>query len=462
MIEVILGIAVGIILGAVIGYFAGLRSKKQALQDITARFTNEMEVNESRYREEQTSLERHHKESIESLERHHKEEMEMMKIQGSENLATAKENSRLQIEALKEHYREQTELMNGRFEETISKMREEITNITKQMLEQREKEFAIHSEERIGKMMEPLERNINEMRQTVQINTRQHAEFSGQLKASVENVLRQSEAACQSADRLATALSGSNKTQGNWGETVLKELLENSGLKEDIHFKTQVFLEDKMGNKISGEDGSKLQPDVIVRLDKNHSVIIDSKVSLTDFFKYSEAEDEISRKEYLKSHIQSLKQQVRRLAAKDYSKYLPDSTGYVIMFVPVSQALYVATNEDHALWRDAMEQGVYLADEQTLYAALKIISLNWKQQAQAENHEQVFKLANEMIDRVGMFMEKYAEIGKALEKAQGSYDDGMKKLQDKGQSIPITCKKLIQLGARYDKRKGLLAQELES
>ena len=142
---------------------------------------------------------------------------------------------------------------------------------------------------------------------------------------------------------------------------------------------------------------------------------------------------------------------VKELAAKDYSSYIESpkvTAGYVIMFVPNIGALWTALDAEPDLWRKAAENNVYIADEQSLYGALKIVSLTWTQVAQAQNHEKVFELANEMIDRVGMFMEKYEGIGKALKKASDEYEEGKKKLVPQGQSIINTSGKLIKLGAK--------------
>ena len=198
-----------------------------------------------------------------------------------------------------------------------------------------------------------------------------------------------------------------------------------------------------------------MRPDVILHLDERREVIIDSKVSLKAFVDYVNAENEVDRQAFLKAHLDSLKKHVKELAAKDYSSYVQApkvSAGYVIMFVPHSGALWTALNAEPDLWRRAADMNVYIADEQTLYGALKIVRMTWTQVAQAQNHEKVYALANEMIERVGRFMEKYDALGKALRKATDEYDDGMKKLDVRGQSIINTSRKLIDLGARNSDR----------
>ena len=163
------------------------------------------------------------------------------------------------------------------------------------------------------------------------------------------------------------------------------------------------------------------------------------------------AETEDDRQRHLKAHVDSLQRHIKGLADKDYSSYIrPPKVrmDYVIMFVPHSGALWTALNAQPDMWRRAMERNVFIADEQTLFAALRIVSLTWTQIAQTENHEKVYALANEMLDRVGQFMKKYQLLGKALENAQKAFEDGEKKLQPSGQSILQTCAKLQKLGAK--------------
>ena len=194
-----------------------------------------------------------------------------------------------------------------------------------------------------------------------------------------------------------------------------------------------------------------MRPDVIMHIDNYRDIIIDSKVSLTDFWDYVNAETEEERQKHLKAHIESVQRHVKELSKKDYSSYIKAPKvrmDYVIMFVSHTGALWTALNAQPDLWRKAMEMNVFIADEQTLFAALKMINLTWTHIAQTENHKQVYELANEILERVGMFMESYEEIGKALKKAQDEFDKGGKKLAPTGQSILQTCGKLKKLGAK--------------
>ena len=239
---------------------------------------------------------------------------------------------------------------------------------------------------------------------------------------------------------------------------MLDELLEAQGLTRGIHYDTQAVIRDVSGRAIKSEEGSTLRPDIILHLDQRREVIIDSKVSLTAFMDYVNAENEEERQQYLKAHIASLQSHVKELSAKDYSSYIQPPKvrmDYVIMFVPHTGALWTALNAQPDLWRKAMDKNVFIADEQTLFAALRIINLTWTQIAQAQNHEKVYALANEMLDRVGQFMKKYQALGKALDSAAKAYEDGEKKLQPTGQSILQTCAKLKKLGAKASERNPL-------
>lgn len=392
--------------------------------------------------------ERTHSEAIAQRERTHAEALAKQERTHTETLARQEVHSR---EALAE--------LQVRFDETVAKMKAELENATAEMLKRRQSEFETSSREGVSKILEPLNVSIREMRQAVADNTVKHSEFGGKLAENIRLVMEHSDAARKSADRLADALRGGGKIQGDWGEKVLTELLESQGLTEGIHFDTQPTLRDAAGNAVRSENDRLLRPDVILHLDRERDVVIDAKVSLSAFMDYKEAESDEAREAALRNHVASVENHVKELARKDYSSYI--GTGrtrmdYVIMFVPNTTALYAATLQKPDLWRKAMEKGVYIADEQTLYAALRIIDMTWRQIAQAENHEKVYSLANEMLDRVNMFMEKFVALGKKLDDAHKSYGDAMAKISDSGQSIPVTCRKLIKLGATVKQpRKGV-------
>lgn len=355
-------------------------------------------------------------------------------------------------------YREMMKSQESRFDESLEKVSSQLKTATEDMLRQRQKEFSQSSAENIGQIVAPLKDTMERMKQTMDASTLKQTAMSGEMKAGIENMMRQSEAARKSADDLARALRCGNRVQGNWGEKVLDELLASQGLTRGVHYDVQEVVRDADGRPVKSVTGGVLRPDVILHLDARRDVIIDSKVSLSAFLDYMGAENEEDRSRFLAAHVASIRAHVRELSAKDYSSYVQPpklKMDYVIMFVPNTAALWTALNAEPDLWRKSMEMNVFIADEQTLFAALKIINLTWTQIAQVQNQEKVFALANELMDRVGQFVKKYREVGDALDKARKAYDDGDRKLQPSGQSILQTCAKLERLGARQSTKNPL-------
>jgi len=348
-------------------------------------------------------------------------------------------------------HKEAMDALQARFDETIAKVSAQVKADTGEMLKARQKEFTENSNASLGQIVNPLKENIAELKKAMVEGNKEQAERNGEMRERIQNLMEHSDAARKSADELAAAFKHGSKIQGDWGETILEELLAAQGLTKGVHFDTQAVIRDRDGKTVRNGEGNIMRPDVILHLDERREVIIDSKVSLTSYVDYVNAENEADRQSFLKAHLDSIKKHVKELSAKDYSSYVQSpkiSAGYVIMFVPNTGALWTALNAEPDLWRKAADANVYIADEQSLYGALRIVSITWTQVAQAQNHEKVYELANEMIDRVGLFMERYDAIGKALEKASQEYDAGKIKLQPQGQSIITTAGQLIKLGAK--------------
>lgn len=366
------------------------------------------------------------------------------------------------IETKDELHKEAMAALQLRFDETMQKVSAQLKADTGEMLKARQKEFSETSNQSLGQIVNPLKENIAELRKAMEEGSKEQAERNGEMRERIKNLMEHSEAARKSADELAAAFKHGSKIQGDWGETILEELLRSQGLTKGLHYDTQAVIRDEDGKAVRNADGSIMRPDIILHLDEKREVIIDSKVSLSAYVDYVNADNDIDRQNYLKAHIDSLRKHVKELSAKDYSSYVQSpkvSAGYVIMFVPNTGALWTALNAEPDLWRKAADANVYIADEQSLYGALKIVSLTWTQVAQAQNHEKVYEIANEMIERVGHFVEKYDAVGRALKKAADEYDDGRKKLVPQGQSIVNSAQKLIKLGAKNGDRhpiKGLI------
>lgn len=449
------------------------REASERLEATKAEAQQQLETLKKEASEQLAKTKAEAQQQLEAVKKEASEQLEATKKEASEQLeATKKEAGNLlaktkaeaeaqQQKALAEKDAAWNDIMKGqeqRFNETMARMSEQMKNATADMLKDRQKEFADSSNQQLGQIVNPLRETIDKMKQTMADTTLKQTEMSSVLKDNIERSMQQAMAAKKSAEELANALKHGSKVQGDWGEAVLDELLTSQGLVRGIHYDTQAVIRDAQGNTVHTDDGATLRPDVILHLDQRREVIIDSKVSLTAFLDYANADNEADRQRFLKIHIDSLQKHVKELSTKDYSAYVQPPKvrmDYVIMFVPHTGALWTALNAQPDLWRKAMEQNVFIADEQTLFAALRIISLTWTQIRQAENHEQVYRLANEMLDRVGQFMKKYTAIGKALKTATTAYDDAERKLQPSGQSILQTCAKLQKLGAKQSDKNPL-------
>ena len=339
------------------------------------------------------------------------------------------------------------------FADMMASVSDKVQVATDELLKKRQKEFEESSVTNLGQIVNPLKETIDKMKNAMADSAKEQTEMSSAMKENIRHLMEQTKATKSSADELAKALKHGTKVQGDWGETILDELLHSQGFTKGVHYDVQATMRDADGKTIHNATGGTMRPDVILHLDEQRDVIIDSKVSLTAFMDYVNAENEADRQRYLKQHVESLQKHVKELSVKDYSSYIASpklKMDYVIMFVPHTGALWTALNEQPDLWRRAMDMNVFVADEQTLFAALRIINLTWTQIVQAQNHERVYALANEMLDRVGQFYERFQSIGAALDKAKVAYDDAGKKLEPSGQSIIQTGNKLKKLGAKQN------------
>ena len=460
--EIIFAIVLGVVLGAFIGFVVA-RGKNKEQQNITDKLRWQLENEKSNAELVSQSLQQ----QIANTKSEAREQIESIKADCEKRVAEIRSDAEKQsadaLAAQEKRHEEAIKAQQGLFDETMAKVTAQVKSATDDMLKQRQKEFAESSNTNLGQIVNPLRETIEKMKQTMNDSTLKQTVLSSEMKVNLENMMKHSEAAKQSADELARVFKHKSKVQGDWGERVLDELLASQGLTQGIHYDIQATIRDAAGNVVRTDTGSNLRPDVIMHIDNNREIIIDSKVSLTAFWDYINAENEEDRQKHLKAHIESIQRHVKELSKKDYSSYIKAPKvrmDYVIMFVSHTGALWTALNAQPDLWRKAMEMNVFIADEQTLFAALRMISLTWAHIAQAENHEKVYELANEILDRVGKFMKSYENIGKAIESAQKAYEDGEKKLTPGGQSIINTCAKLEKLGAKQSSKNPI--RQIES
>ena len=438
-----MAIIIGVVTGAVIGFVIA-QGKGKEKQNTIDKLQWQLDIEKQNAQQIQANLEK----QIESIKADCDKRVAEVKADAGKQTADA-------LAAQEKRHEQAIKAQQELFDETMAKVTAQLKSATDDMLKERQKEFAESSNTNLGQIVNPLRETIEKMKQTMNESTLKQTELSSEMKVNLENMMKHSDAAKQSADELARVFKHKSKVQGDWGERVLDELLESQGLTEGVHYETQATMRDASGNVVKTDTGGNLRPDVIMHIDSSRDIIIDSKVSLTAFWDYVNAENEDERQKHLRAHIDSVQKHVKELSKKDYSSYIKAPKvrmDYVIMFVPHTGALWTALNAQPDLWRKAMEMNVFIADEQTLFAALRMISLTWTQIAQAQNHEKVYELANEILDRVGKFMKSYESIGKAIKSAQDAYEEGEKKLAPSGQSIIQTCAKLEKLGAKQNCR----------
>ena len=362
-----------------------------------------------------------------------------------------------QIELVKEQNAKNEELRDKHFEMQINALKSELQNTTERLLHQREESLARTNSIQIDALLNPLKNEIEGMRKSMTDNIKTSSENKASLEKAIEELMKRTQEIGNDANNLAKALKNESKTQGNWGELILENILEKSGLTEGEHYDKQSAIRDSKGNSVfHDETGKRLIPDVVVHYPDNKDLIIDSKVSLTAFVDYCNATDEAEKSYALKRHLLSLRNHCKELQKKNYSSYIKAprvSLNYVIMFVPNESAMQLALYEDNTLWREAFESGVFITSEQNLLALLRMIQLSWSQVKQARNQQEVFEAVNKLLDRVRDFVKKYEDLGKKIETLQVNYEDAGKKLYSGNQSIVKAAEKLVEMGGKSEKLK---------
>ena len=360
-----------------------------------------------------------------------------------------------QIDFMKEQELKNEEIRNKQFETQIKALKSELQNTTERLLQQREDSLVKANDLHLSAVLNPLKNEIEGMKKSMVDNIKTNSENKASLEKAIEDLMKRTQDIGNDANNLAKALKNESKTQGNWGELILENILEKSGLTEGEHYEKQSAIKDSKGNSVfHDETGSRLIPDIVVHYPDNKDLIIDSKVSLTAFVDYCNAADETEKANALKRHMISLRNHCKELQKKNYSSYIKSprvSLDYVVMFVPNESAMQLALYEDATLWRDAFEAGVFITSEQNLLALLRMIQLAWAQVKQARNQQEVFEAVNKLLDRVGEFVKRYEDLGKKMDALRNSYDDTKNKLYTGNQSVVKAAEKLIDMGGKSEK-----------
>lgn len=382
-------------------------------------------------------------------------------------LAAAKKDKVQTVRMMEENHRREIDRLKQAHDEALGRqieaLKAQMTAESELVLKARQEELDKKARETFESLAGGLDRNIRDMKDAFEKNRRTQAETSQSLKDNLEHAVRnlkeQTASIGDKADNLADALKGRNKAQGNWGEVILDNLFSAEGLREGRDYDKEETLRDELGNPLLNEDTDRrMRPDFILHYPDGNDVVIDSKVVLTAMYDYYSAEDESARADASRRNLAAVREQVRKLSRKDYSRYLKPGhrmLDYVIMFVPVYSALRLAYEEDRNLWHDAYRQGVLITTEETMMPFLRMIGIAWKSHEQVANQQQIISAAETILSRVSDFCTAHARMGEKLEDAIKYYETCDRKLRERGQSIVGAANRLIGYGVPRNMKKPL-------
>ena len=329
-------------------------------------------------------------------------------------------------------------------EETEERLTKEFENLAHKILDLNSEKFKKQNKEQIDTLLSPLSEQIEKFKKKVEDTNEKGVERNAMLMQKIISLESLNNKLSQDALNLANALKGDSKTQGDWGESRLELLLEKSGLTNGVHFSTQAAYKD--------DEGKLKKPDFIINLPDNKHLIIDSKVSLTAYVEYYNAEDEITEQQAIKRHIDSIKRHYMELSDKDYPNlYGINTPDHVLMFVPNEPALMLALNEDKNLYLNALEKNIVLVSASTLLATLSTVASIWKQEDQKRYALEIAKEGGLLYDKFEGFVQDLIKVGKSIKSSKDSYEDAMSKLTEGRGNIIKKIENLKDLGAKTKK-----------
>lgn len=365
-------------------------------------------------------------------------------------------------EALKEIHRSEMEnaeklaqQAQANYEKALKEMKETVvasmTAETEKILKKREKELTDGNQSSMDGILKPLKESITAMEKAMKDNVASHVETSAKLseqfKQAVKEMQEKTSDVGKKADTLSEALTGRPKVQGCFGENFLGTILSGEGLQEGIHYDREA----------ANDDLSR--PDFVFHFKdgfEQKDLVVDSKVSLTAFVDYMNAEDDAQKNDALDRHVKSVRKHIAELAKKDYAKKVHKPfADYVLMFMPRDMAFRVALEAEPMLWQEAYQKNVLIVTEQTIMPFLKIMQLTWNKFQHDTNTQKITQAAQNMIDRVAAFYDLYIDLGKKIKTVTATYNNGVNKLKPEGTSITTSARQVISLGTKLSKGKEL-------
>ena len=382
----------------------------------------------------------------------------------TELIATLKEElqqSRAQLEqsrtelqdALSKNIQAESDLKHLRKEQDqradeLRKLQEDFSlkfeHLAQKIFEDKSKKFTDQNKENIDLILKPLQEKIKSFEDRVEKSQNFNIEMKTSLEEQFKNLKIQNESLQKEAENLTNALKGDSKMQGNWGELILERVLEKSGLEKDREYFVQQSFTD--------ENGNKQLPDVVINLPDQKHIVVDSKVSLTDYERYVNEENEALKKQYLKRHIDSIKRHISQLSAKKYEElYDIESLDFVLLFIPIETAFSTAINEEHELFNTAYTQNIVIVTPSTLLATLRTIVSLWTSEKQRKNTLEIARQAGALYDKFDGLLQDLIQIGKKLDDSKEFYEGAMNKLTSGKGNLISRVENIKQLGAKAKK-----------
>ena len=328
--------------------------------------------------------------------------------------------------------------------ENEQQLLEKFENLANRIFEEKGSKFTEQNKEKLNEILNPLREQINKFEQKVEETNKESIKGHASLREQLQMLKEMNQQITQEAKNLTTALKGQSKSQGNWGEFILESILEKSGLVKGREYVVQ--------ESITAESGKRFQPDVIIKLPENKSIVIDSKVSLVGYERFVSSEDEIEKQLALREHINSIRSHIKNLNSKNYQNlYQLESLDFVLMFMPIEPAFALAVQNDLSIFNDAFEMNIVIVSPSTLLATLRTIESIWRQEKQNKNALEIAKQSGDMLDKFTAFVEDLISVGKGLVSVKDNYDKAMNKLTDGRGNLIGRAEKIKELGAKASK-----------
>ncbi len=341
----------------------------------------------------------------------------------------------------------QTELANERG--NAEKLTNQFKVLAAEILRENSQAFTEQNKRSLENLLNPLAKDLTDFKTKVEESTREHLVGRTRLAEQLDNLKSMHQRLTDEAHNLSTALRRDTKAQGNWGELILLDLLENQGLRKDIHYTFQQSF-------TATEDDAqrRRQTDVIVKLPEGRHLIIDSKLSLNAYNDAVSASNDADRRAAVKRHVASLRAHINELAGRNYHR-LPgiESPDFVVMFVPIEPAFLLAMQEEDSLWLEAYEKGVLLTGPTTLLFVIRIVESLWRQEQQAKNVREVMDRGAALYDKFVGFAQNLADVGVKIDAARAAYDEAAKQLSVGSGNLVRQVEMLKDLGIRPGGKK---------